>query len=410
MPDADDDVELRELRARAYGRHGGLTQAEAERLHTLENARRPRVPGGETTPAAAAAPTGAHRAHAERGVAAGPAVTVDEDAEHAVPSRAPAERAEPAEYGESADALMPSRPGGSSREGDQEEAAQRSASGTPGRRGIRRLSTVIAVAAMLVLLGIGAGWLMFAQRTSGIALSDKEMLRRTELSQHDYDVDSVRAVARDDDALVWFATKDHAGSWCLILDVGETTSAECAPLTTVEQLMLSVSVTVPADGGDDGSGQNVIAYALKATTGDPLVAIQRWDFDDSMLDQFEGADRDRAEALIDEGFFPGLSIVGEFRRAPVWIAERAGETGAVERCLLVDAVDGTACAVRGEDEAEDIAATVMTEGEAWTLTVRYTFWQSPYLTIEQVTDAGTVVVDTETGDPIVITPPTDPDG
>lgn len=382
MPDPDGD-ELRELQQKAYGRSGGLTDAEAARLRELESQVGP----------------------------AEPAVTV-----------VPLEAAAPALAGEQGASPVPEGSAGSA---DGSEDAPRSAAGGSGmpdstwRMALRRHWAIVAAAsALLLIVGLATGWALFAPRVrDAVALTDAEVQRKLELDEENkFDEGTLRAVARDDDALVWFGTKDDGKQKCIVLDVAELSQTGCTQPDRLDMFGLSATVSLPPedDAPEGDFGTSISAYAMMSTSDEPMVSIQRWDADSSMLEQYDEDVRPRAEELMtDEGFAAGLSLVGYVRDQPVWVASRFSDTGSNDRCLIVDGLDAIACG--DESTTLENGLTVASEdenGRSLLVMVQFTNWGNPYLTItENVGDASTTVIDTETGDPIeVTTPQTDPDG
>ncbi|MFS0911715.1 hypothetical protein AB3M89_07965 [Microbacterium sp. 179-I 3D2 NHS] len=280
-----------------------------------------------------------------------------------------------------------------------------------------------AASALLFAVGLGAGWVFFASRPDAIPLSDDQQQRRDELyASDDYDAGSVRAVGQDDDALVWFGTKDDGAVSCAVIDVGSASSESCRDSDGDDPFVLSASVLLPEPAEAAAvSGTSVNAFVMLSTTGEPMVAIQRWTAQSASLSAFRDEDRARAQELFDEGYELGLSIVGYFGDAPVWIADRA--TGAVvETCLIVDAAGREQCGV-AEDVREDgmsiaVADSLGSVPDSWVITVDYTADRSPYLTIVGDADVSTVRVRDgermelggEHGDPIEVTIPSEPAG
>lgn len=409
-------AELRALQRRAYGREGSLTAADAARLQELETSG---VRGEAASDASA------------RGESAPRAAEISSMGGDLTPDAPPIEAnsaREGAAFGRSgrdrgADA------GPTEAAGDAESAGaapEDAAVGTPTswRKTLRRSWRLVAAAsALLLAIGIGAGWMLFAPKSDDIPLSADEVQRRTELYDEGRYVDgSIRAVARDGDALVWYATRSDGGddTSCIILDVGGLSQTGCAPSEALEVLGgLSATVFVEESDGDEtvigggtlAGGVQISAYATTSTTGDVLVAIQRWDITDSMLDQYEGEERTRAEALVAEGYQPDLTLIGYFREKPVWLADRFDDGGDMQRCLIADAVsEWFGCvAFDGSISDGDAITTRSPEGD-WALEVRYVGWGTPYLTITEVAESsGLGVFDTETGDQIdVEAPKTEP--
>ncbi|MFB4349064.1 hypothetical protein [Microbacterium sp. CR_7] len=399
-----DEAELRSLQARAYGRGGGLTDAESRRLTELEWSRSAaRATETDTAEASVPATPAAPETHAS-----------------AAPDR------------ETADALPETRDSASQRPTTASDPADEGrGAGTPARSGLGaavrdHAKTVVAASAALLLIGVAAGWALFGARGIESALTAGQQERRLELQvEGKYDDGSVRLVTQDDDAVVWYATRDGADETCVILDVGEASQEQCRPTDGVDDMALSVSVSVPVDDPDDpadASGASVSAVLARATTGEPLAWVQRWDPQDSMLGQFDGPDRERAEELVDQGYLPSLSIVGYFHDQPVWVAEKPADgtqSGGMLRCMIVDATDEAAACQASQDSTADLRAlSVETAAdgttETWSLHVRFTNWMNPYLTIEQGVpvdaEGASIELGGEYGDPILVEIPAEGGG
>ncbi|MFF3028944.1 hypothetical protein [Microbacterium sp. NPDC057944] len=402
MPHDHDGEERRALQRKAYGREASLTDAEARRLHELEHALR------ESARPEATAERSARTAVPDRGGADG--------------ARLDGARLDGMRTGEA----QPPVPRGVVDEESTaaapvaEEPVTESVAGeaAPGIwTTLRSHWKPVAVAsAVLLAIGLGAGWALFSPRASDIPLSAEEVERKLELyTAQKFDDGSLRAVARDGDALVWFATKSAPEPQsCLTLDVGEQSSINCVSDEEFGTFPLNASISVPSDSEDQpGSETSVNAVGMLSTSGEVMVAINRWDYVASMLDQFEGEEKVRAQELIDEGYQPGMSLIGHFRGEPVWVADRFTDTGSMERCLIVDVVDASKCAA--PDNSGNQAPIRLSSGDAddspWSLTVEFTGWGMPYLTItEGPTGGSLVVIDTESGDPIEVQVPVDPAG
>lgn len=360
MPHESDAAELRALQARAYGRGGGLSDADAARLAVLESARVVRAAGGagdvddpvptdDATPADDATPTDD--------------VTPADDAM--------------SDGSVSDDAATPV--------GDA--ATADIARGTGIAR--RRWTSLVAASAALLLVGLGVGWAVFAEKGDGIALTAAQQERRATLQDDGgYDPGSLRAIGQDDDALVWLATKDDGEMSCLTLDVAAESSTQCAPTEDLERGWgFGVSVVAPAGDGDEPA-QQFSATAARATTGEFVAIVQRWDTSgNDWLSQFEGAERDRAEQLADEGFVEySYSIVGYYGDEPVWYGQRITD-GLTEDCLVVDVLEATQCAAAGESQESGIGIKTMSfdEGAGMTTTssveLSFTRTGTPYLVV-----------------------------
>ncbi|GGM42846.1 hypothetical protein [Microbacterium saperdae] len=407
-----EQAELRELQRKAYGRDGGLTDAEARRLRELERAVVASVSAASvaSVPVLPVAPLAPERPPADRG-------TVAVDAGGPGPDAA-AGWATVSDEGGSA---TPSDDGGDT------------AADAPG--GVARLRAllrghggVITVAAVLLLaIGIGAGWALFGSRGDDIPLTEAQQQRKLELYEKGgYDEGSVRAVGQDDDALVWYGTKSDGADICLVLDVAKQSGENCQPFDDLTTFSLSAMTMVPGEGDEAPTG--VMAYLMYSTAGVPLVSIQRWDQSYGVLEQFAGAERARAQELMDGDEAMNLAVVGYFRERPVWLIDRWNGNGS-ETCLIVDGAEGRSTCRPNEDALSDGIAVYVSDDEVvpggeldasaiWSLEVEYTPSQTPYLTIihdpesisvstdgEMRLDGSRLELGGEYGDPIEVVPP-----
>lgn len=362
-------AEFRALQLKAYGRDGGLTEADAARLRELESSRNEaETPAPPETRTSAAGPhgeashaDGAVRVIASPGDAAGPdAATNRRDGETEAESAA-----EPVDGGES----HPS---------------------TGLRGAIRQHWRVVAAAAVaLVLVGLGAGWALFGRGDDGIALTAEQQQRRAELqSDGDFDPGTLRAIGSDEDALVWFATKQDGKIICLTLDAAGKSANQCQPADDLDNGN-GIGVSVTEETADDGSSDQVWASAARATTGEILAIVQRWNTGgQDWLSQFSGDEKDRAEELLGQGFEEySVSIVGYVEDSPVWFGQKI-EDGAPSDCLIVDYFGAITCKTAGEaqtsgdgiaiegDWADGSAAT-----DPWSIRLEFTPNGTPYLMI-----------------------------
>lgn len=396
MPEEIEAEERRALLRKAYAPGGGLTDAESRRLSELQDAR-PRDPdldpmretsepmNSEPPPSTSSEPVEVHAEDPVDPVTAMDAATATETVTATDTATAP-------------DALTVTE---------------------PLARSLRRhLAAVIAVTAVLLGIGIGGGWALFAPRAASIPLTEGQLQRRAELTAAVFDPASVRAIAQNDAALAWYATQDDGKTICLILDVGEQSQTECRPANEIEN---GVSATLPlppeaGTGEQAGAGEVVNAALFLSTANEPIVALQRSGVASSILDWFDGADRERAEALVAEGYELGLSLAGRFRGDAVWVADRITEQGATERCLIVDAEGMVSCSPFDTALRDGLGIQVVdadpggASAQVVLLELRYAPQQNPYLTITEapLTEVGpgeTVRIDAPPGDPIVVEPP-----
>lgn len=374
MPQGSDADELRMLQRKAYGRDGELTDAEAARLRELEH----------RDESAAVVSDAADVSTPVAETSAGGSAHTDA-----------AETPDASEATHAGTRLAGSRPAVEGASGDDTSTGSelRTSRLKTAMRELRRQWRFAAAASVLLLaIGIGAGWALFGQDREAIALTAEQQQRRLELyDTGDYDQGSLRAVGQDaEGALVWYGTKIGGEQRCLVLDVGEKSGQQCVPSDDSSLFSLSASVTIPgiADpAAEIVSNIGVDAYLLLSTTGEPMVAIQRWEqSDDVRLQQFVGDERARAEELTADGTAWNLSIIGSFRDEPVWLINGDADNS-MQTCLVVDGADGERQCLPTETAIEDGISTVVfvddgADGsEAWTIQVAYTISQTPYLVI-----------------------------
>lgn len=399
MLQESESAELRALQVRAYGRGGGLAEADAARLLELESQR---VESAEVARTAVAAPVvpGVNPVdvvHPTDGSVLPHAEALVSDTSSAVP----------------ADEGSPGRP--------LEETGLRAA--------IRQhWKAAVAASAAMLVIGLGVGWALFGHTGDVVALTSEQQQRRAELqAEGEFDAGSLRAIGQDEGALVWYATKDDGETICITLDTAERSADQCQPAADLDNgngIGVSASVTVSDEEGEPP--EQVWASAARAMNGEVVAIIQRWQSDqDSWLAQFQGEERERAEQLIEEGFEEySFSIVGYFRDAPVWRAQRLDDDD-IGDCLIVDAVESVECRVSGDEQfsgdgIETRGVTVDETGTVaaeWSVRLAYTLNGTPYLVVsgdtaavaaEQTVGPGeTLELGGEKQDPIQVDLPSD---
>ena len=289
MLDAAEKDELRSLQARAYGRHGGLTDADLERLHELESSRAVR--------------SGASRPSAEerRRTDAGPLeVFVEAD-----------ERPDPAERADSVDDSDDSE-----QEGTAPERASR------GRALRRHWRGLVAGAAVIAVAGIGIGGMLFGDRGApAVELTPEQQEWQNELlATAEYDPGSLRAVGEEEGVVAWYATKKDGELVCVILSDGRNTRPSCTTAAGIAVQGLNGQFRTPA-----GEAERLVdAHVQLDAEGDPAVTLssQLLNGEVSVFPTYSPEEEETAATLAASGTFimrstaPGTKL-GSMRGRPM---------------------------------------------------------------------------------------------
>ncbi|QNA92038.1 MULTISPECIES: hypothetical protein [unclassified Microbacterium] len=323
MLEPEESAELRSLQERAYGRDAALTPGDAARLRELEERRVERVADVPESPfAVLPAPTG-DEPGSGRADHAGPVAEID-------PAR---------EQGVAQEQLT-------AREQDPADVAAGAAADTgpaQGRMAWRSVLSLLrghwrpvafATAAMLAI-GVGVGWLAFrGPEPAPVELTVEQQAWHDELVAGGvYDAGSVRALAVEEGAVIWAATKDARERTCVILGTGEVTVPNCELTETVAETGVYGSITVQAS---DDLQRQVGVQMLFTASGEPAVAVSSYDYDPGQSGITYANDReaDTAKRLADDGFdASSLWVVGYDRDVPVWTAV---QTESQNPCLIYD--------------------------------------------------------------------------
>lgn len=317
MPDAEELEELRSLQARAYGRDAVLSDADADRLRELEDRRVARAAASAERDAADRAAADREKAHRENTEQenAGPDTTLTAEP-HAV------------------SALHHPR--------EDDEDPPPDAEGRSGPRAVPLRSLLrsrwrpFAIAAVAVLvIGLGVGWLAFGRSAvAPVALSAEQQGWEDKLvAVGGYDAGSIRALAVEEGAVIWSATKDGRVRTCLILGTGDMTTPSCDRTERVAETGIYGSIMVR--DADDAQLQ-VNAQMLLTAAGEPAVAVNSYDYEpsESGITYANETESQTAERLADAGFEPGsLWVVGYDGDVPVWTGMQLESQN---RCLIYD--------------------------------------------------------------------------
>lgn len=293
MLDAEDSVELRALQARAYGRSGALSAAEAARLHELETARLSEDGLAETT-------------------SPGPPEPVPQ------PGESPAQR-EPAQ-GRPTDAV----------------AADPGLHDVSARTVLRRRWPVaLGVSVVFVVVGVLLGWVLFADRgPAPLQLTAQQQeWQGAVIASGDFDPGSVRALREEEGVLIWFATKDGGANVCLVLGDARATAPAC---TTREQASVQGVNATLTKVVDESQSYDIEAQMLLTPEGEPAIIARSYITSPQTTARFASQEEvEAAEALAEATGLDGRSIavVGYDGGVPIW----TGIDMATQRfCLVLD--------------------------------------------------------------------------
>lgn len=320
MPDDDEVIELRALQARAYGRGGGLTAAEAARLDQL--ARRRAEGAAQEVVADFAAPE--------------PVISeVPDDGGHHIGA---AQR-----DSEPMDVVSPAAASPTDPSHDDGHPLR-----SPGTRALLRdrwRPMLIGVAAVLAM-GIGLGWFLFGRGgAEAVALTPAQQeWQREIIGEAIYDQGSLRAVAVEAGIVLWIATKNDGDLTCLVLGDGAHTTSECDTTDAVRDSGLYGNLMV-----ERGENQTeVTAQVILTAAGEPAVVSDSYEHGpDALMSSYANEEEKRfAETLVEQGFDPRtVWVVGYDDEIPIWTAMRTDEAA---QCLIYGAAEGAAD-IRCED-------------------------------------------------------------
>lgn len=326
MSAADEVRELRALQARAYGREGGLSGAEAERLQDLEARRRAQA--GSAAPAGPSTvlqrdPVSVREDGADGG-SVGPVGSVSPIGPVGPDDVFPAGR-DPSDAATDAAVAVP----------DSAET------GRTARR--RRHAQPLIAAAVALLVGVGAGagvggFLAAGGADAALELTAEQRAWQDALiAEGDYDPGSIRAVGETADVVAWVATRNDAAQTCLILGDADTRTPSCDVTESVAERGLWATLTLEVS---DDLRRDVSAQVLFTSHGEPAAALSLNEYDPGQSGPIYASERETriAEGLAADGYDPQtIWVAGYDGDTPVWTAQFR-ETGDV--CLIYDAGEG----------------------------------------------------------------------
>ncbi|WP_334149047.1 hypothetical protein [Microbacterium sp.] len=282
MLGAEERDELRALQARAYGRGGELSEAEAGRLRELSRRQ------AETAPV-----------EPPRGVAPVPVLISGVPEALVAPPRAE----EPASAASTSDISADDAPT------DTTPGSLRSALMTHWRPAL-----IAAVAALIV--GLGAGWLLFGRSSAeAVELTPQQQQWQAALADGGYDPGSLRAIAEQDGVVLWYATKMAGEKTCLVIGDGEQVEVSCQGTEVVRVSGLLARLVLEGEQETEISGQ-----LLLSPGGEPAVMVSVSGITADTAPVYANEDEERfAEGLVSQGFNENtVFVVGYDGEHAIW--------------------------------------------------------------------------------------------
>jgi len=295
MLDAEDAVELRALQARAYGRAGALTAAEAVRLRELEAVR---------TSSSDSRGRERSRPHAPEQVIP--------------PVREPSAATSPATAASAAARLVAAdaaRPPGRD-PGAAADSQDGSVLGTLRRQW--RLALVVMLG--FTVIGVALGWLLFSDRGAApVALTaEQQGWQSAIVASGDFDSGSLRAIAEEEGVVISFATKNDGADVCLVLASGDATAPAC---TTREQATIQGVDATLTKAVDDSQSYDIQAQLFLTPDGRPAVIARSYITSPQSTTMFSSpAEAEIGATLAEEtGLDPrSVTVVGYDDDVPIW--------------------------------------------------------------------------------------------
>lgn len=292
MLDAEESVELQALQARAYGRAGALSEAEAARLRELEAGRTRRA---EPPAPTAAEPRSAHTDPAASSVVEGDGASVSEEAIATGTTRV-----------------------------DSALAALR-----------QHWRLAVAIAAAFAVVGVVLGWLIFADRGPAPMqlTAQQEEWQSAIVASGGFDPGSVRAMTQEEGVVIWFATKNESADVCLVLGHEDVTAPACTTREQARILGVNATLTKPVE---QNQNYDVQAQMFLTQDGEPAVITRSYITSPQSSSMF--ASPEEAEAATTLAEQTGLDrrtiqVVGYDDQVPIW----TGIDASTQRyCLVYD--------------------------------------------------------------------------
>jgi len=311
MMDAADAARRRELQRRAYAPGGRLTDAEAAELRALDERALDERDRSERDRMPIDAPPTRED------------VVPPAEADAAPAAGAPAQHPTPQHPTHTPGADTPDvgrDPGNGPTSGVSAPDAV-PASEDPAR--VRRpWMRVTLVGVLAVLLGLGAGWLVFGREAAPVMSAAQSEVFAKLQDSGDYDPGSIALLGDKYDVSVWGATKDGSTSRCLVLTHAKQTTASCVDAKTYEESNPENPLQVNMQYREDETDFMLWAGYTQGIDGRRVVVMQRFDQNTQWdwRSQYTTEELAVVDKLVEQGFDGEfLQIVGYDGPVPVWL-------------------------------------------------------------------------------------------
>ncbi|REJ08003.1 hypothetical protein DY023_01685 [Microbacterium bovistercoris] len=252
---------------------------------------------------------------------------------------------------------------------DPERGAQRRDEGPAAPTKKRGLLLAAAALASALLIGLGAGWLLFG-RDSGPPMDAEQREAWTALeASGDYDAGSIRMLGEKYGFTAWYATKSGLKLECLVLTPASN-AVSCAPPPDPSKedeagYWGQLSVQVPVE---EAEGSIVQAYVVRDSHDRPVAIIDKWENTgpDDWTAMFQGTELDIAKVIVEQKGVDGasLQVVGYDGDTPIWLTQSekaclylADTTTVITEMCDLDLTPGTKMRFEQPGVAYDVRAT-----------------------------------------------------
>lgn len=192
-----------------------------------------------------------------------------------------------------------------------------------------------ALAALMLALGVGLGWVLFERRgVAAMELSAEQQGWQTEiLAEGDYDPGSLRAVEEAAGVVAWIATKNSGAQTCLVMSAGERPVPFCLRAEEAQDQGLYGNYSVVRND----IRTDITVQVLFTDDGEPALGTSQYTVDpSSSVGMVYATDEETriAANLAESGYATNsIWVAGYDGDVPIWSAMLL-ETQ--ELCLIYD--------------------------------------------------------------------------